>query len=345
MTGFGAFSRRVEGDGNRVQPLAHGVGRPRAGGEPAVAGGGGGRHHRSYAPATGLLVSGDAAGEGLGVNLRADRLDVFPFPSATSPAAVLAPGSGCQAQAPGLTCAFAGADNRAVTANLGDGADLFIVLGTALPSPPDAVVDGGAGNDDLRGGPGPDLIDGGPDADVLRGGAPVRSNDVLEGGDGNDELVGDFGGVDRLRGEGDNDVFRALSSFPDFFPGDAFDGGPGVDVADYSARTGAVFLRTSTRATAPDDGAGAEGDDLDSVETLIGGAGADTLEVEAVPTLVITPGPTPPQPGPPIVFTLRGNGGADTLRALGSPHLDGPGPGTGRRRGRRGGGWDQLRRR
>lgn len=170
MTGFGAFSRRVEGDGNRVQPLAHGVGRPRAGGEPAVAGGGGGRHHRSYAPATGLLVSGDAAGEGLGVNLRADRLDVFPFPSATSPAAVLAPGSGCQAQAPGLTCAFAGADNRAVTANLGDGADLFIVLGTALPSPPDAVVDGGAGNDDLRGGPGPDLIDGGPDADVLRGG-------------------------------------------------------------------------------------------------------------------------------------------------------------------------------
>lgn len=168
---------------------------------------------------------------------------------------------------------------------------------------------------------------------------------MLEGGDGNDELVGDFGGVDRLRGEGDNDVFRALSSFPDFFPGDAFDGGPGVDVADYSARTGAVFLRTSTRATAPDDGAGAEGDDLDSVETLIGGAGADTLEVEAVPTLVITPGPTPPQPGPPIVFTLRGNGGADTLRALGSPHLDGPGPGTGRRRGRRGGGWDQLRRR
>jgi hypothetical protein len=127
------------------------------------------------------------------------------------------------------------------------------------------------------------------------------------------------GGVDTLRGEGGNDVFRALSNFPDFFPGDAFDGGPGVDVADYSARTGAVFLRTSTRATpTPDDGAGAEGDDLDAVETLIGGQGADTLEVEAVPTLVITPGPTLPTPTP-IVFTLRGNGGADTLRALGSP--------------------------
>jgi Ca2+-binding RTX toxin-like protein len=205
-----------------------------------------------------------------------------------------------------------------VAANLGDGADLFLVVGTALPAPVDAAIDGAGGNDDLRGGPGPDLIDGGPGDDVLRGGAG-QIDDVLEGGDGNDELVGDSGGVDTLRGEGGNDVFRALGSFPDFFPGDAFDGGPGVDVADYSARTGPVFLRTSTRSTpTPDDGAGAEGDDLDAVETLIGGAGADTLEVEAVPTLVITPGPTPPTPTP-IVFTLRGNGGADTLRALGSP--------------------------
>jgi Ca2+-binding RTX toxin-like protein len=215
-----------------------------------------------------------------------------------------------------------------VTANLGDGADLFLVIGTALPSPADATIDGGPGNDDLRGGPGPDVIDGGPGDDVLRGGAG-QVDDVVEGGDGKDELVGDLGGVDTLRGEGGDDVFRALSNFPDFFPGDAFDGGPGIDVADYSARTGAVFLRTSTRATTPDDGAGAEGDDLDAVETLIGGAGADTLELEAVPTLVITPGPTPPPPGPPIVFTLRGNGGADTLRALGSPRTSmDPGPGT-----------------
>jgi Ca2+-binding RTX toxin-like protein len=281
----------------------------------------------SYAPSTGLLVSGDATGEGLGVNRRADRFDVFLFPSATSPAAVLAPGSGCQTQGTGLTCAFASADNRTVTANLGDGADLFIVLGTALPSPPDAVIDGGAGNDDLRGGPGPDLIDGGPDADVLRGGAG-QVDDVLEGGEGKDELVGDSGGVDTLRGEGGDDVFRALSNFPDFFPGDQFDGGPGVDVADYSARAGAVFLRTSnTNFTPPNDGAGAEGDDLDAVETMIGGAGADTLEVETGPQLVISPGPSPPV-FTPILFTLRGNGGADTLRIVGRPRtaMD-PGPG------------------
>ena len=273
----------------------------------------------SYAPSTGLQVTGDATGEGLGVNRRADRFDLFPFPTATSAAAVLAPGAGCQAQAPGLTCAFAGADNRVVTASLGDGADVFLVQGTALPSSPDATVNGGGGNDDLRGGPGPDVIDGGPGDDVLRGGAG-QVNDVVEGGDGKDELVGDFGGVNTLRGEGGDDVFRALASFPDFFPGDAFDGGPGIDVADYSARAGAVFLRISANATpTPNDGAGAEGDDLDAVETLIGGQGADTLEVQAVPTLVITPGPTPPAPGPPVVFTLLGNGGADTLRALGSP--------------------------
>lgn len=281
----------------------------------------------SYASSTGLQVTGDATGEGLGVNRRADRFDVFPFPAAASPGAVLVAGGGCQAQPIGLTCAFAGTDNRAVTANLGDGADLMLVTGTALPSAPDAVIDGGAGNDDLRGGPGPDAIDGGPGDDVLRGGAG-QVNDVVEGGEGKDELVGDLGGVDTLRGEGGDDVFRALASFPDFFPGDAFDGGPGIDVADYSARTGPVFLRISNQGTTPNDGAGAEGDDLDAVETLLGGAGGDTLEVEAVPILVITPGPTPPAPGAPGVFTLRGNGGADTLRAVGSPRTSmDPGPG------------------
>jgi hypothetical protein len=96
----------------------------------------------SYSPSTGLLVTGDATGEGLGVIRRADRFDVFLSATATSPAAVLAPGSGCQTQATGLTCAFGGADNRVVTANLGDGADLFLTLGPAL-SPLDAVIDGG----------------------------------------------------------------------------------------------------------------------------------------------------------------------------------------------------------
>jgi hypothetical protein len=81
-----------------------------------------------------------------------------------------------------------------------------------------------------------------------------------------------------------------------------------------------VFLRISTAVTAtPNDGAGAEGDDLDAVETLIGGAGGDTLEVDAPDTLTITPGPNPPPPTAPTVFTLRGNGGDDTLRALNRP--------------------------
>jgi RTX calcium-binding nonapeptide repeat (4 copies) len=285
----------------------------------------------SFSPSTGLLVTGDAAGEGLGVTRGADRFEIFPFPSATSPAAVLLAGSGCQAQETRLICPFAAADNRVVTANLGDGADLLLVQGAAL-STLDSFIDGGPGNDDLRGGRGSDQVRGGPGDDVLRGGAGAV-NDVLEGGDGNDEFVGDAGGVDTMKGEGGDDRLRALASPPDAFPGDLFDGGAGVDVADYSARTSPVFLRISTAVTStPNDGAGAEGDDLDAVETLIGGAGGDTLEVDSPDTLTITPGPSPPPPppaGPPGQFTLRGNGGADTLRALNRPRTSMDG-GTGR---------------
>ena len=53
-----------------------------------------------------------------------------------------------------------------------------------------SVLDGGSGNDILRGLGGWDVIDGGASNDLIHGG---NGRDVLDGGDGADELHGDFG--------------------------------------------------------------------------------------------------------------------------------------------------------
>jgi Ca2+-binding RTX toxin-like protein len=67
----------------------------------------------------------------------------------------------------------------------------------------------GGGNDSLDGGVGDDTVDGQDGADTVTGG---DGNDVLNGGGGNDRLLADVGQDD-------------------------LNGGDGVDVADYSART------------------------------------------------------------------------------------------------------------
>ncbi len=269
----------------------------------------------SYSPSTGLLVQGDAAGDDVRGGVRTDSFEIF-----VPAGAVLVAASGCKTEgAVALRCVFTGTASRAVTATLGDGADVFrLGLGAGV-RPVVMLIDGGGGNDTLAGGPGPDSVDGGP------------GDDAVQAGDGNDVLLADSGGTDTLRGEGGNDVFRAksLTLSPDLV-----DGGPGVDVADYSARLTPVILKTSPEATpTPDDGAPGEGDDLDAVETLIGGRGADTLEVGPPDRLVITPGPpapapTPaPNPPPNPSYTVRGNDGADLLRAQGSVNttMDGGG--------------------
>jgi hypothetical protein len=129
-------------------------------------------------------------------------------------------------------------------------------------------------------------------------------DDLLQGGDGNDVFHGDQGGTDTMRGEGGNDTLRAIG----ISAADLFDGGIGADVADYSLRGAPVTLKASLVSTpTPDDGAPGEGDDLDNVETLIGGSGNDTLEISNSFLARLAPRGT---------FTLRGNRGADTLRAV-----------------------------
>jgi hypothetical protein len=255
----------------------------------------------SYSSSSGLLVTGNAAADAVRVEVRLDRFNVTRFTPSSSP--ILIAGSGCQSEGASLLCLFAGADSRVVKANLGDGVDTFAIIALGVPGV-DTFIDGGGGNDQLFGHTGADFIDGGPGDDLLAGGFGV-ANDVIEGGDGNEVFIGDSGGTDTFRGEGGNDVFRARSESTSP-SADLFDGGPGVDVADYSLRGNPVSLKVSLQSTpTPDDGAPGEGDDLDGVETLIGGGGADMLEVFGTTFGTVR-----------TVFTLRANAGADILRAV-----------------------------
>jgi Ca2+-binding RTX toxin-like protein len=141
--------------------------------------------------------------------------------------------------------------------------------------------------------------------DVLGGGAGF---DQLDGGAGDDRFEGDSGGgTDSLLGRDGNDVLVANQFRASV---DRFDGGAGIDVANYSARPGAVSLTVTVGTTgANDDGGnnGVEGDGLENVETLIGGAANDFLEFRSV--LRSAPSGT---------RTIMGNGGADTVQAVGA---------------------------
>ena len=262
----------------------------------------------SYSSATGVLVQGDANGEGLSMASVNDDRDFVAVPATYGsspggiPAGNLVAGSGCTSSSGDIRCVMTG--SRVVTASLGDGADGIGSHDTTFPL--DLFLNGEGGNDRLSGADGFDSISGGPGADVLDG---RRGNDLVQGGDGDDLIeqfsLADPGGTDTIRGDAGNDTFKASNRA--VVSPDLFDGGAGTDVADYSSRDGAVTLKVPVGFnTAPDDGAAGEGDDLDDVETVIGGNGNDTLEF-ANATLALAPRGAK---------ALRGGPGADSLRAV-----------------------------
>ena len=252
----------------------------------------------SYDPTTGLTVNGDGAADRVfvtqvGNGTPQPRMQVEPIGTSTS----LLVGAGCTKSGTDAHCPITG--NRFQTIRMGDGAD---EVRTALV-PDDMIVDGGGGNDRLQSGTGFDQMIGGTGDDELTN---QGGNDTMTGGDGNDTFAVAIGApTTTMRGEAGNDTLRSTRTDG----ATLFDGGPGSDTADYSARSDALSLSTTFGiTTTPDDGAAGEGDDLDNVETLIGGSAGDTLQVSASPLLS-----TPPR----ITFVLRGNGGADTLRVSG----------------------------
>ena len=132
---------------------------------------------------------------------------------------------------------------------------------------------GSTGINELRGGYGDDDIDGAGQNDILLGNGSselllASDADRLDGGDGNDFLQGDSGGL-------------AFLPQPD-----SLIGGDGVDVADYSSHTGNLTIDIPEPSLDPgrpilpadNDGQGAEGDRVySSVENVTGGAGNDTI--------------------------------------------------------------------
>lgn len=181
------------------------------------------------------------------------------------------------------TCAIPANGIRIET---GDGKDI-VNIGDDLPATIPVTVDGGAGDDTLRGaafgeiretllgGPGNDKITGGAADDVIRGG---DGDDELEGQAGSDQLFGD-GGNDKLRGDGYRDQFA-----------DVIDGGAGYDQTDgdWMVESG-KFQPTITVSLdgAANDGRPGENDNVTGLEkiylnapaTLIGGNDADEFTV------------------------------------------------------------------
>lgn len=142
----------------------------------------------------------------------------------------------------GILNISAGNTNLIAGSDLADGTDAAPLAGTSAADwitggAGDDVIAGGASNDVLAGNSGSDKLKGEAGDDVLYGGA---GNDILDGGSGKDVLIG----------------------------------GSGTDTASYASATG--NLRAMLSASWGNAG-DATGDTYDSIEDLVGGAGADSL--------------------------------------------------------------------
>jgi hypothetical protein len=117
-----------------------------------------------------------------------------------------------------------------------------------LPFLVPVTLDGGAGEDGLHGGAQGDQLIGGPDVDFLEG---MGGDDLLDGGIG----------ADVLNGQG------------------------GTDTASYAGRATGVFVdlaRDGAEDGSAEDGAAGSRDEIDTVESVTGGGGADELRGNAL---------------------------------------------------------------
>jgi hypothetical protein len=215
-----------------------------------------------------------------------------------------------------------------------------------------AVLDGGAGRDQLKGGWGNDNLNGGggndslvgnDGDDVLRGDefATSPGNDSLDGGKGNDTLSGDQGqdtlygrdGNDTLSGDAGNDRLFGGSGNDTMFGGSGFDYMQGDDLVASSrgndTMDGGSEDDQMVGWLGNDTLGGGEGDDSlfgnDGDDTLRGDAGVNTIEdgfgddtidfsANAVPVVYATFGGNDTVIGTAFDDVLTGSDGNDTLR-------------------------------
>ena len=124
----------------------------------------------------------------------------------------------------------------------------------------DDLLDGGAGNDTLDGGTGHDTLMGGAGNDSMMGG---DGNDSMDGGDGHDSMMGGDD-EDSLKGDGGNDTLIGEAGHDILYGGDghdSLDGGDGDDTLYGGSVSGTPYFAKDNN-------------------TLNGGIGNDFLSVK-----------------------------------------------------------------
>lgn len=138
---------------------------------------------------------------------------------------------------------FGGEGNDAISASdaraavFGGGGDDAVSAGGGIAGQAGAVIDGGSGNDVLRGNLSDDRLYGGSGNDVLSG---QGGSDSLFGGDGNDQISGTFGGTVAC-GAGDDVLNTTLDATPE-----VISGGAGIDSLQLAVTPGQAAQVTAT---------------------------------------------------------------------------------------------------
>ncbi|MDQ4048722.1 MAG: hypothetical protein M3131_04970 [Actinomycetota bacterium] len=245
----------------------------------------------------------------------------------TDPGAVISAGAGCARSNDHAAVCTTEAEpggafdtmSDAFSAQLGDQGDVSHI--PDLPS----TVDGGAGDDRiqvdrgvaaLNGGPGNDTLIGGTEPDSLDGGGGGR--DVLHGGDSFDTLAdGD------MSGGADADVLDGGPHliFPGTFDVGALGSPPfGGDDVSYARRTRAVTVDLA----AGRGGERGERDVLRGIENAYGGRGRDTLRGDRGPNNLFDGAPKTPLGAGTGSDSFSGRGGNDFIGSWsGNDRLDG----------------------
>lgn len=155
----------------------------------------------------------------------------------------------------GSTVTCSGTDWTAVTMNMDDGAD---VVDASAVTQDAFTINGGKDNDTITGTALGDTINGGNNDDTLNGG---DGNDTMSGGSGNDTFNGGNGN-DRMDGEIGIDVFN---------------GDVGLDRVIYGTAKCNNLVITIDNTANDSDCAGALDNVKDTVESITGGDGADSI--------------------------------------------------------------------
>jgi Ca2+-binding RTX toxin-like protein len=256
-----------------------------------------------------LIVTGSAGSDDASVSYAAGTYTVSGLPGG-APIVLGDPTStACTADAAADSVSCHGPISS-ILASLGAGNDTFTV-DTSVPSSVNSIIEGGSGEDDLRGGRGNDVLYGGDD----------HVPDTLEGGAGDDVLYGvnifhprKNSGAATMRGGPGSDLL--IGGQP--CDGDTFDGGPGAnDSASFArVRNSGIFVEATIGGAVLDPNvANCDAGHIDrSVEKIEGSPGPDILNGDGAANVLLGRGGNDVLDGRGGNDTCIGGGGRDRAR-------------------------------